>query len=217
MRQTLEYTANFSDSLRTGSRRGAHSNRHSFSTKNHARCCRFPCSSLLSRPSIRGVSRTHFSVLVSYTNSKQTFPQKFNGYVRTGVAPVRGGGVLFLALSVILPIYSLIGGNKVTYEPSCTICRVYPHWIIMVTAMIGMLTVATVPLSQRYLARGKMDAVVREFISSTRHAQTLAQTETDGEAWGVYVGSSLITVFQGDSFCASVSGLRPVHSPIPRA
>ncbi|MEK7459336.1 MAG: prepilin-type N-terminal cleavage/methylation domain-containing protein [Patescibacteria group bacterium] len=72
--------------------------------------------------------------------------------------------------------------------------------IIMVTAMIGMLTVATVPLSQRYLARGKMDAVVREFISSTRHAQTLAQTETDGEAWGVYVGSSLITVFQGDSF-----------------
>lgn len=72
--------------------------------------------------------------------------------------------------------------------------------IIMVTAMIGMLVVATVPLTQRYFTRGKMDAVVREFIASTRHAQTLAQSEVDGAAWGVYVGSSFITVFQGDSF-----------------
>ena len=70
----------------------------------------------------------------------------------------------------------------------------------LVIAMIGIIAMFTLPLGTNFLWRTDLNSAVSLTIASLRHAQLLAQTETDDMDWGVHFEDNQLILFQGNNF-----------------
>ena len=72
-------------------------------------------------------------------------------------------------------------------------------------ALIAALSAITIPIYQSFQVRNDLELAVNTAAQTLRRAQTLAQSVASDTLWGVFVGSSTITLFQGSSFSGRVT------------
>lgn len=72
--------------------------------------------------------------------------------------------------------------------------------LILSVAILSIILIISVPLTQRYVVRNDMEALSNIIVQDLYRAQNLARSAENDSSWGVYVQNGSVVVFQGDGF-----------------
>lgn len=72
--------------------------------------------------------------------------------------------------------------------------------MLLSVSLIASITLLSAPLLRTLLSRNDVALGISTLIQANLRAQILAQSNTNGGAWGVYASSSILTIFNGVNF-----------------
>jgi prepilin-type N-terminal cleavage/methylation domain-containing protein len=87
---------------------------------------------------------------------------------------------------------------------------------IMVLAIIGIISLAAVPVYQDFQLRNDLDVAANTIAQSLRRAQVLSQAVDGDSSWGLNVATSSITVFRGSTYAGRNTNFDEVFTMHPR-
>lgn len=77
--------------------------------------------------------------------------------------------------------------------------------VLLSVALIAVLSAITIPIYQSFQVKNDLELAANTVSQTLRRAQVLAESVASDTNWGVFVGSSSITLFQGPSFLSRVT------------
>ena len=77
--------------------------------------------------------------------------------------------------------------------------------VLLSVALIAALAAITIPIYQSFQVKNDLELAVETVSQTLRRAQILAESVASDTAWGVFVSSTSITLFQGSSFLSRVT------------
>lgn len=77
--------------------------------------------------------------------------------------------------------------------------------VLLSVVLIAVLAVITIPIYQSFQVKNDLELAVNTVSQTLRRAQIFAESVASDTAWGVFVGSSSITLFRGPSFSSRVT------------
>ena len=72
--------------------------------------------------------------------------------------------------------------------------------LLLVIATFGVLAAITTPVAQIFQVRNDINISANTVVQTIRRAQILSSAVDGDQAWGVYIATSTVTLFQGTSF-----------------
>lgn len=77
--------------------------------------------------------------------------------------------------------------------------------LVLVIAIIAVLAGITVPLAQTLQTKNDLELTANGLARTLGRARTLAQAVASDTLWGIYIGTSTYTLFQGTSYATRVT------------
>lgn len=72
--------------------------------------------------------------------------------------------------------------------------------LVLSVAVLSIILLVSVPLTQRYVLRNDMEVLSNIIVQDMYRAQSLARAGENDSDWGVYIQQGSTTVFQGDNY-----------------
>ena len=82
--------------------------------------------------------------------------------------------------------------------------------MLLSVAIIAVLAGIGAPIYQSFQNRNDLDIAAQTLVQGARRAQVLAQAVDGDSSWGVYVATSTVVIFQGDSYATRSSSFDEV-------
>lgn len=74
--------------------------------------------------------------------------------------------------------------------------------VLLVVVLIGALAALSAPIYNSYKIRNDFDIAINTTTQTLYRAQVLAQAVDGDSAWGVYIGTGIITIYKGTSYAS---------------